>query len=153
MGDALVVSPCIDGVAIYPLKHISDERGSVMHMLRSDASCFTSFGEIYFSVVKPGVVKAWKKHQRMAQNFAVPVGQIKLVIYDDRDHSPTHGLVQEIIIGVDQYFLVHIPQMLWYGFQGLSSTDAMIANCATIPHDPAEVERVEQTSALIPYKW
>ena len=153
MGDTLTVSPCIEGVIISPLKKIPDQRGMVMHMLRSDSSCFTTFGEIYFSVVNSGVVKAWKKHHRMTQNFAVPVGQIKLVIYDDRAESSTFGLVQEILTGIDEYFLVHIPPMLWYGFQGLSSDAAMIANCASIPHDSEEVERQEYNSSTIPYKW
>ena len=41
----------IEGVQISPLKIISDERGSVMHMLRSDSQVFKKFGEIYFSTI------------------------------------------------------------------------------------------------------
>ena len=48
----------IDGVEIFPLRRIQDERGMVMHMLRADDKHFTNFGEIYFSVVYPGVIKA-----------------------------------------------------------------------------------------------
>ena len=49
----------INGVVITPLRQIADERGKVMHMLRNDAVHFSAFGEIYFSCVYPGAIKAW----------------------------------------------------------------------------------------------
>lgn len=54
----------IDGVKITPLLQIHDERGSVMHMLKSTDSAFEQFGEIYFSGVYPDVVKAWHIHSK-----------------------------------------------------------------------------------------
>ena len=36
----------IEGIKITPLKIISDDRGSVMHMLRNDSKVFEKFGEI-----------------------------------------------------------------------------------------------------------
>ena len=65
----------IDGVKIVPLRQIPDERGKVMHMLRADAEHFSGFGEIYFSMVYPGAVKAWHLHRRMTLNYAVPIGR------------------------------------------------------------------------------
>ena len=54
----------IDSVEIAPLKQICDERGKVMHMLRSDDPVFKSFGEIYFSCVYPGAAGGQKQDQR-----------------------------------------------------------------------------------------
>lgn len=143
----------IDGVVIEPLKQIIDERGKVLHMLRADSPLFTRFGEIYFSVVNPGIVKAWKKHLRMTQHLAVPVGKIKVIIYDNRKNSPTFGKIDILEIGEDNYYLVKIPPMLWYGFQGLSVIPALIANCTDIPHDPEESERLDVFDKKIPYNW
>jgi len=143
----------IDGVQIVPLRQIVDERGKVMHMLRSDAPHFRSFGEIYFSAVHPGVVKAWHIHKRMVLNYAVPVGKIKLVLYDDRAGSPTKGEIQEIYLGPDNYNLVVIPALVWNGFKGAGPETAFVANCATIPHDPTEIERMEPADPRIPYDW
>ena len=84
----------IEGVVVQKLKQIPDGRGRIMHMLRVDNLLFETFGEIYFSEVLPSVVKAWKNHKRMTQLFAVPVGTIKLVIYDDRENSISKGKVQ-----------------------------------------------------------
>ena len=125
----------IAGVAQCPLKKISDSRGSVMHMLRNDAPHFAGFGEIYFSTVNLGMVKAWKKHLRMTQQYAVPVGRIKLVIVDDRKESATCNKVDVLEIGEGNYCLVRIPPLVWYGFQGVSARPALIANCTDIPHD------------------
>ena len=38
----------IHDIKITPLKTISDNRGKVMHMLRTDSPVFKKFGEIYF---------------------------------------------------------------------------------------------------------
>jgi len=143
----------IDGVRITPLRQIPDERGKVMHMLRSDSDVFTGFGEIYFSCIYPGVVKAWHIHKRMTLNYAVPHGNIKLVLYDDRQGSPTRGEVQELFLGPDNYCLVTIPPMVWNGFKGIGMETAIVANCSTIPHDPLEIERLDPKDTSIPYDW
>ena len=143
----------IDGVVITPLKQFSDERGSVMHMLRRDSDVFQEFGEIYFSTVHPGVVKGWHIHQRMILNYAVPVGRIKFVLYDERDGSATKGEVQEIFLGPDAYQLVTVPPLVWNGFKGVGDETALVANCASIPHDPDEIDRRDPFDAAIPYDW
>lgn len=143
----------IDGVIVTPLKRIADDRGAVMHMLRRDSDVFEAFGEIYFSTVHPGIVKAWRLHKRMTLNYAVPVGRITLVLFDNRAGSPTRGAVQEIEIGEDAYQLVTVPPLIWNGFMGLGVATALVANCATLPHDPDEIERREADDRAIPYTW
>lgn len=143
----------IKGVEIHPLRQIPDERGKVMHMLRRDDPWFGEFGEIYFSVVFPGAIKAWHLHRRMTLNYAVPSGRIKLVVFDDRDDSPTRGELQEIFTGEDAYSLVTVPPGLWNGFKGVSTAAAIVANCATVPHDPDEIVRLDPFSPKIPYRW
>ncbi len=124
-----------------------------MHMLRADDPLFTGFGEFYFSVVNPGVVKGWKRHQKMTQNFCVPQGMLKLVIFDDRPGSPTQGQVQEIIFGEKDYRLVRIPPGLWYGLSPADDNPVMIANCSDLPHDPQETESLPLSDQHIPYAW
>ena len=143
----------IEGVVVEPLKQIIDERGKVLHMLRADSPLFTRFGEIYFSVVNPGVVKAWKRHFEMTQHFVVPVGMIRLVIYDNRDFSSTNKKIESLEIGENNYCLVKIPPLLWYGFQGISSLPALIANCTDMTHNPNEVERLAMSDKQVPYDW
>jgi dTDP-4-dehydrorhamnose 3,5-epimerase len=143
----------INGVSIHPLRQIPDERGKIMHMLREDDPQFEHFGEIYFSVVYPGVVKAWHLHKRMILNYAVVCGMIKLVLYDDRPDSPTRGNLMELFVGQDDYKLVKIPPMVWNGFKGLGITQAIVANCSTEPHDPSEIVRMDPSDKSIAYDW
>lgn len=143
----------IDGVTITPLQQFVDERGKVMHMLRNDSPVFESFGEIYFSTVQPGAIKGWHLHERMTLNYAVPHGLIKFVLYDDRDGSSTLGQTQEIFLGPDSYKLVTVPPLVWNGFKGVGAEPALVANCATIPHDPDEIRRLDPFDPSIPYDW
>ena len=143
----------IHDVTVTPLARIPDERGAVFHMLREDSPVFERFGEIYFSLVYPGVVKGWHVHSRMTLNYAVPVGMVKLVCYDDREGSPTRGQVQELHVGELNYAFVTIPPLGWNGFKGEGTSPALVANCATLPHDPDEIDRVDPVDNEIPYDW
>ncbi len=143
----------IDGVRIKPLKQIFDERGKVMHMLRCDSPDFTKFGEIYFSCTNPGAIKAWHLHKEMTLNYAVIFGEIKFVLYDDREDSPTKGELQEIYLSPENYCLVTIPPLVWNGFKGLGQKPAIVANCADLPHDSNEIVRKDPFDSSIKYDW
>ena len=143
----------IDGVLIHPLRQIPDERGKIMHMLRCDDPHFECFGEIYFSVVYPGVVKGWHLHKEMILNYAVVVGMIKLVLYDDRNGSPSMGELMELFIGESNFMLIKIPPGIWNGFKGIGDEPTVVANCATLPHDPEEITRMDPFDNHIPYDW
>ena len=143
----------IDGVVIVPLKQIVDERGKVMHMMRYDSEGFAGFGEIYFSCVYPEAIKGWHIHKKMTLNYAVPKGNIKFVLYDDRPDSSTKGEVQEIFLGSDNYCRVVVPPNIWNGFKGVGTEMAIVANCASIAHDPGEINRRDPLDPYIPYDW
>ena len=144
----------IEGVKIIPLKQIIDERGKVMHMLKCTDKHFIKFGEIYFSTIHPNTIKAWHCHLKMTINYAVVVGNIKLVLYDGRGCTSTSGEIQEIFIGQDNYCLVSVPSHVWNGFKSIGNQDAIVANCATIPHDPNEIMRLDPIdNNLILYNW
>ena len=143
----------IEGVSQHPLKQFQDERGKVMHMLRSTDPHFTQFGEIYFSWIYPDIIKAWHKHLKMTMNYAVPFGCIKVVLYDDRADSKTYQTINEYFLSPENYYLLTIPHGVWYGFKAIGESSAMVANCATLPHDPTEIMRIDPFDASIPYDW
>jgi dTDP-4-dehydrorhamnose 3,5-epimerase len=143
----------IAGVQIAPLSQIPDERGKVMHMLKVTDPQFASFGEIYFSCAWPGAIKAWHIHRSMTLNNAVISGRAKLVLYDMRPDSPTQGALQEIFLGEDNYCLVQIPPGIANGYKAYGDKLVILANCATEPYDPAEIERLDPHTPRIPYDW
>mgnify|MGYP005838364981 CR=1 FL=1 len=143
----------INDVIVKKLNKIPDERGTIYHMLKKEDEVFESFGEIYFSTIYPNVVKGWHLHSKMTLNYAVISGMIKLVLYDDRKNSKTRGNIMEIFMGEENYLLVKIPPGIWNGFKCVGTEKAIVANCATISHDPNEIKRMDPQDQSIKYDW
>ena len=143
----------IEGVKIIKKSVISDDRGKILHMLRSDDKNFKKFGEIYFSYVYPKKIKAWHLHKKMTLNYVAAFGEIKLVLYDDRKESKTIGKVQEIFLSNNNHELVSIPPMVWNGFASANDNVAVLANCSDIPHDKSEIVRLNFNDPKFPYDW
>ena len=57
--------------------------------MKETSAGYAGFGEAYFSQVDKGAIKAWKRHKKMTLNLLVPVGEIKFVLFDDREASNT----------------------------------------------------------------
>lgn len=144
----------IAGVVFTPRRIIPTAGGPVLHMLRNDSPLFAGFGEVYFSEVEPFAVKGWKRHKEMVQNFVVPCGRIKFVLFDDRENSPSFGQLAKYELGrPDDYGLLTVPPMIWYSFACVGSTPGLIANCASLTHSPEESEKAELDASFIPYAW
>ena len=143
----------IHDVKIIPLRQIADERGKIMHMLKSTDPHFIQFGEIYFSCAWPGAVKAWHIHKKMTLHNAVISGRAKLVMYDGRRGSPSYGMIQEVFLGEDNYCLVQIPPGITNGYKAYGDRLVVLANCATHPHEPDEIIRLDPNTPEIPYDW
>ena len=143
----------IDGVKITPLKQIKDERGKIMHMLRNDSPLFEKFGEIYFSTVNSGFIKAWHLHKENTLNYACVSGEVKFVLFDDRKDSSTRGQYQELILSPKNYVLVTVPTFIWNGFKGLANSESIIANCLTQPHNEKEMIRKDPFNKSFSYNW
>jgi dTDP-4-dehydrorhamnose 3,5-epimerase len=145
----------ISGVQLKKLRPIPDERGMVMELLRSDDALFEKFGQAYLSTVYPGVVKGWHYHKIQTDNFAIVRGMAKVVLYDDRDGSPTRGELAEFFIGDQNPVLLKIPPMVLHGVKGIGAEPAYMINCPTEPYNaehPDEYRRPPDDPA-IPYDW
>ncbi len=59
----------------------------------------------------------------------------------------------EIFMGEHNYSLVHVPTGVVNGFKGMGDKTAVVVNCASIPHDPQEIIRMDPFTKEIPYDW
>ena len=143
----------IEGVVITELKIIRDERGQVMHMMRNDSDVFKSFGEIYFSTIFEDKIKAWHLHKEATLNYACISGEVRLVLYDDREESKSKGEYEDIILSPKKYFLITIPPNIWNGFKGLAKGESIIANCLNLPHNEKEMVREDHFNKKFQYDW
>jgi dTDP-4-dehydrorhamnose 3,5-epimerase len=147
----------IPGVKIFPLKQFADRRGIVKHMLRCTDDHFRQFGEIYFSQVEPGVLKGWHLHKKMTLNYACIYGRVLVGLVDGRRESPEYGKAMHVALEEygDDYKLLIIPPGVLNGFRSAeeSPIHSIIANCATLPHDPDEIIRVHPMEFEFDFDW
>jgi len=145
----------IDGVKVKKLKVIPDERGRLMEILRADDEFFEKFGQVYLTTAYPGVVKGWHYHKEQADNMAVVEGMMKIVLYDGRKKSETYGEINEIIAGIHNPVLVHIPAFVCHGFKCISENEALVVNIPTevYNYDQPDEYRLPAHSGRIKYDW
>ena len=145
----------IEGVKVRKLRHIPDERGYLMEMLRSDWEEYDKFGQVYITAVYPGVVKGWHYHKIQTDHFICVHGMAKVVLYDGREGSPTHGEVNEFFMGEQNPMLLKIPPGVMHGFKGISQEMALIVNVPTelYNYEQPDEYRLPAHTDEIPYDW
>jgi dTDP-4-dehydrorhamnose 3,5-epimerase len=144
----------IDGVIITPLKEIEHPKGNILHIIKRNDPGYVEFGEVYFSTIITGLVKAWKRHSRMTLNLVCPIGAIRFVLYDNRPGSNTFNTFQELVLSREKnYVRLTIPPGIWMGFEGISENESLLLNFADIQHDPAEQENIPVEKSPIIFDW
>ena len=123
-------------IILKKLKKFQLDDGDVLHALKASENEYSGFQEAYFSSIKNNKIKAWKMHYRMTMNLIVPIGKVQFIFYDQKKI-----LLNNLIIGEENYSRITVPPMIWFGFKGLSSNKSYVLNISNELHDPKEVER------------
>jgi dTDP-4-dehydrorhamnose 3,5-epimerase len=121
------------------LKRFHVEGGDVLHALKKSDNTFINFGEVYFSIINEGCIKAWKRHNLMTLNLVCPIGKVLIVLLIDSEN----GIYRTEEIGESRYLRLTIPPGIWFGFKGIGDGSSLIMNVADIEHDPNEVDRCD----------
>ncbi|PLX67338.1 MAG: dTDP-4-dehydrorhamnose 3,5-epimerase [Denitrovibrio sp.] len=135
----------MDGVILTPLKQIHNPKGDIFHAMKKSDSGYDGFGEAYFSTVKQGDIKGWKKHTVMTLNLVVPAGEIEFVAYNDKTEE-----FFSVKLSHDNYQRLTVKPGLWMAFRGLGEYN-MLLNLASIEHDPDEA--LSTDLGMIKYEW
>lgn len=145
----------IDGVEVKQLRTFADERGSLTEILRRDDEIFDGFGQCYFSMSYPGVIRGWHYHKKQTDYFTCVSGMIKVPLYDLREDSTTFGEVNEFFIGDENRIVVKIPIGVLHGFKNIGAEPCILVNFPTQPYDPSDPDeyRIPYDSPDIPYDW
>jgi len=145
----------IKGVQKKELLVIPDERGHLMEILRCDDPMFEKFGQVYLTTTYPGVIKAWHFHKEQDDNITVVKGMLKLVLYDNREDSPTKGKLQEFFLGEHNPLLIHVPKDVYHGWKCIGQKEAYVVNCVTkaFNHKDPDEQRLPFDTDEVPYDW
>ena len=154
--DGRSVKPTIAGVSVRPAVTQQDERGTLAEIY-SPAWGFDDLPLVYayLVTVRPGRVKGWAMHERHVDRYFFAAGVMKLVLYDGRPESPTHGLVSELFFSDLNRSLVSVPPGVYHAVENVGPGDAMLFNLPSEPYDHADPDKLllPLDNDLIPYRF
>lgn len=146
----------IEGVCVQEVKNVVKDDGFLTEVFRRDWELDDGVVDQAFQVTLfPGKVSAWHKHRLTTDRLFVNHGQLKVVLYDDRDHSSTNGMVNEFRAGIVRPVLLIVPPDVWHGVQNLGDEPGTILNLPdrAYRYDDPDHWRVPADSPEIPYSF
>lgn len=134
----------------------SDERGTVVEMFDArwnwhpDPVTF-----VYSYTLRPNRVKGWGMHLLHEDRYFVLAGEMKIVFYDARVDSPTHGQISSVVLSDYQRRILNIPRGVWHCNWNIGSIDAIVVNLPTAPYDHENPDkyRLPLDTDQIPYTF
>jgi len=151
----------LEGVRIYELKKIPDERGFFAELLRRDWKEILGdewIVQANLSYSYPGVIRAWHRHLRgQTDYFIVLQGAMRICAYDEKT-----GQLDEIIASEHKLQIVRIPGHYWHGTKTISDKPSLTLYFVTRLYDysnPDEERRPWNDPRIIdpktgkPYDW
>lgn len=152
---ALRIEKQIEGVALHRLTSNADGRGNLV-VLMSDRYGATQYSpHVYLVTAAAGSVRAWVYHKWQADRLAFTKGRFRVVLYDLRRDSPTHGVLNVIEAGEDNKLQLTIPPFVVHAVQNLADSDGIFVNMPTRAYDPANPDkfRLPKDHPGIPYRF
>lgn len=141
----------IDGVFITYPNQIPDNRGTVRHFITNKD--IKDFAECYTTSIYRGIIKGWHGYYTKTLYYCVPIGMIKLVLFDYRKDSPTYQEIQELYLGPENYTRVTIPPGVLSAFQGVGDPLSLAVLVANEIFDETKTIRFPIENDFIPYDW
>jgi dTDP-4-dehydrorhamnose 3,5-epimerase len=152
-----VVKECgLDGLRVYEVQKLPDERGFFAEILRHDWKGLLGEDLIVqanLSMSYPGIIRAWHRHMRgQVDYFLVVQGAMKICAYDDREGSPTKGKLVEVVAGEDKLQIVRVPGHYWHGTKTIGYKPSLTVYFVTKLYDyknPDEERRLWNDPTII----
>src|SRR3989344_7582878 len=146
----------IEGVIIKRLLVHKDDRGNFREILKVSEGMMPSIKQISMSTTKPGIIKAFHWHKFQDDIFYAVKGNVKVVLYDPRPESRTHGKTQVIFMGEDyESHIALIPRGVYHGYQVIGSKDAEMLYIMNNEYNASlpDEERVDQDDPRVNFNW
>lgn len=142
----------LDGIHVFNLQVIPDERGFFAEALRLDWKNLLDNDQIVqvnISYSYPGVVRAWHKHERgQVDYFLVVKGAMKICAYDEK----TRKMV-ELIGSENKPCIIRIPGKYWHGTKTISNEPSTTIYFTTKLYDynnPDELRKPWNDPSIVP---
>jgi dTDP-4-dehydrorhamnose 3,5-epimerase len=126
----------IAGVHIKEVKNVGKRSGGVLtELFRQDWNLDNGIiSQVVQMILQPNEITGWHCHQQATDRIFVNGGSLRIVLYDARTVSPSFGLINEFIIGVERPTLIVIPPGIWHAVQNNTSDTASLINMIDIAY-------------------
>ncbi|OGH19950.1 MAG: hypothetical protein A3D74_00745 [Candidatus Levybacteria bacterium RIFCSPHIGHO2_02_FULL_37_13] len=148
----------IKDVLLYPLKINKDKSGVLVETLRTDWKEIYGKGREfmmqYYSITAPGIARdedVWHYHPTVQEDrFLVVQGSIIVAIADNKENSPTKGVLNLFYMQADKDpYILLIPKETLHGFLVVSGISGILLNFPTALYNPKEEGRIPFKEAQI----
>ncbi|HVY68199.1 MAG TPA: dTDP-4-dehydrorhamnose 3,5-epimerase family protein [Patescibacteria group bacterium] len=143
----------IEGVKIKKLATHLTEDGYFREILRDEDGLLEKFGQTSVSLAHPGFIKAFHWHKQQDDLWYIASGQVRTVLYDTRQDSPTYRQTQVVIMGENDPQLVLIPKGVAHGYQVLGQKPAVLLYHTTMHYNPQDEFRIAWNDPEINFDW
>ena len=150
------IETLIDGVVRRRSITQPDERGTLTEVFNPDWDLSDEpLVYVYQITIRPGQVKGFVLHRTYSDRLFFSQGTVKVVLYDDREGSPTRGVLNELFFGENNRGNLVIPACVWHAVQNVGSTDALFVNCPTKPYNREDPDKwaLPGDSDAVPYRF
>lgn len=149
-------SKLIDGVVVRDVRHVLRASGAVTEFIRTD--WFPEplrIDQVFQLVLAPGAVSAWHSHEFATDRLFATHGVLKIVLYDLREGSSTHGTLNEFVVGQLRPALIVIPPKIWHGVQNVGEEPAALINMPdrAYRYEDPDHWRLPSDTDSIPYRF
>jgi len=142
----------LEGVKVYDLKKIPDERGFFCEILRQDWKEIIKdewIVQANLSYSYPNIIRAWHRHLRgQTDYFIVVKGAMKICAYDENTKE-----LDEIIASEHRLQVVRIPGNYWHGTKTIGNEPSLTIYFVTRLYDyknPDEERRPWNDMTIVP---
>lgn len=130
------------------VKPFADDRGwSLMNLMQG---VMDKQGQVNYSLMYPGVIKAWHRHHLQTDFWMCPMGHLKVGVHDE-----TTQQTWQIVIGQMRPGVLVIPPTLWHGGATVGHEPAGLLYYVTHaynPEKPDEDRRAHDSIAGFPWQ-
>lgn len=151
----LAIEGSIEGLRLQRLLTRADARGDLTVLLSELKDMVTPPPHVYWVTAEPGSIRAWVYHKRQFDRLAYTNGDLRVVLYDLRPDSLTHGRLNIVDVGAANKVLLTIPPFVIHGVQNRGKQAATFINMPTRAYDPAQPDksRLPFDHPGIPYRF
>lgn len=154
--DWLSLQPLIAGVKVKEVKHVVTDNGHLTEIFRKDwALDEGTVDQVFQATLLPWGLSAWHMHLHTNDRLFINQGQVKIALYDAREGSPSHKMVNVFRFGALRPALVIIPPGVWHGVQNVGESVGSVLNLVDNAYQYTEPDhwRLPWDTDQIPYRF